>query len=378
MKFSLAAPLLAAAVMAACSAEPSTPESSSKSLLEILKDERIDRHIGIKPASATPDGAFTVYKFDPSSPARCVEGTPFYVSVRKGTSKNVMLYLQGGGACWDYDSCYVNSMAQTESSPLGDSRSKSGVFRADNPANPMADWNVVYASYCDASVWSGDADIAYMPTEKDQLARYPKGRTTYHHGLANLSAAVTIVKDQFKDAPKIVVTGSSAGGYGTLMGFMVVRSQFPTTPLYVINDAGPWLMNPDNHAMTDHALKNWGVEHFYPPGCAKCREQMYYIADWAMARDPLSRWALFSYDEDFTVGTLYLQYGGRYTDILFSETDYLHAQHAAQFNGYFLHGPVHTILWSAAYDTAEKDGVKLTTWISDMVTDSQDWKDLRH
>ena len=66
--------------------------------VEIAVRERIDRYMGTKPATATTNGDFTIYQFDPKSPARCIEGTPFYVSVRKGKSKNVMLYESPSGS----------------------------------------------------------------------------------------------------------------------------------------------------------------------------------------------------------------------------------------------------------------------------------------
>jgi hypothetical protein len=353
--------LVAAALGAGCAADAT--EDSRPSLLARLKAIGLDRHMGIAPAKTTVMGAYTVYEFDPKTAARCLEGTPFYVTVSKGTSANVMLYLQGGGGCWNYDSCYDAKTAQTTSSPM--TTETGGIFNRAAANNPLKDYNVVFASYCDGSVWSGDADQVY------------NGRTTYHHGLANVSAAITLLKKEFPNPAKLVVAGSSAGGYGTLVGSLATRSQFPTTPLYVLNDAGPWLLNPDNHNMTDNAKKNWGVTQLFPPECPKCQEQMYYIAEWAMNRDAHSRWGLFSFDNDLTIGTMYLQYGGRFTQVLLDETDGMVARHPGQFSGYFLHGITHTILWNDDALTAEKDGVSLMTWIDQMVNDSPAWGDHR-
>lgn len=355
-------PLLFALPLSACSAE--NVEIEEAPLVQILAELGIDRYIGIEPATSIDEGGYGVHRFAVSSPARCLEGTEFVVTTHDGSSPNAMLFLEGGGACWDYESCYEAPVAKHESGAVNWA-DLHGILDAAEPANTLRDWNVVYASYCDGSIWSGDADIDYG------------GKLTYHHGLANLSAAVTLLKKKYPNPPKIVVSGSSAGGYGTLMGYMVVRSQFPTTPIYVINDSGPWLLNPDKPEMTEAALEHWGVRQFFPPGCPKCQEQMYYIADWAMNRDRDSRWGLFSFENDFAIGTFYLSYGGSYPAILDAITAGLRDRHPGRYNAYLLRGSTHTIFTSSAYYEAERDGVRLNDWVEAMVSDDRAWRDVR-
>jgi hypothetical protein len=62
----------------------------------------------------------------------------------------------------------------------------------------------------------------------------------------NLSAAVTAMRAAFPNPGMIVVSGYSAGGYGTFAGYGVTRVAYPDTPIVTFNDSGPGLQNPDD------------------------------------------------------------------------------------------------------------------------------------
>ena len=52
------------------------------------------------------------------------------------------------------------------------------------------------------------------------------GTPTYPHGLYNLSAAVSLLQREVPAPDRIVVSGSSAGGFGTYTGYGVTRVAF--------------------------------------------------------------------------------------------------------------------------------------------------------
>src|SRR5581483_5938114 len=152
------------------------------------------------PSRETQTGAWKNVFFDPASEqAICLNGSEYEVSVHRGTSKDVMLYLQGGGACWDYLTCHVVKTATTNANGAVET----GIIDLSDPRNPFRDFNIVYGAYCDGSVFTGDATVDY------------NGIRTFHHGLWNLSVAGDAVRRQCPEAARIVVAGSSAGGYGT-------------------------------------------------------------------------------------------------------------------------------------------------------------------
>ena len=74
--------------------------------LDRLHSMGVDKYIGLEPTAETTqtidNSTWEVYYYDPSSPARCFNGKQYIVSLHRGDPQKVMLYLEGGGACWDY------------------------------------------------------------------------------------------------------------------------------------------------------------------------------------------------------------------------------------------------------------------------------------
>ncbi len=328
--------------------------------LTTLHQMGIDKYIGIQPTTETTDGNWDVYYYDPSSPARCFNGNQYIVSLHRGDPKKVILYLEGGGACWSYDTCYKTPMAKSSANPpeIG------GFLDTSNPKNPFKDYSIVYASYCDGSVWSGDNDISY------------NGVMTYFHGFANLSAAVTLMKENFINPDKILISGSSAGGYGTFMGYLVTRTQYPFTTLDVINDSGPGLSNP-NSSMLETTTTAWNLNKIMPADCPKCKEQMTYLIDWTLDRDQKVYFGLFSYYNDVIIGTVFLNLSGPdYKKLLLSVTDEIHNNHPEHFKRFFVNGSMHTILELSSYYTGKANGTYFSQWTADMMTDTSAWHDI--
>src|SRR5437870_1320791 len=72
-------------------------------------------YLGVQePSGSAQRGEWTEFYFDPArQEAVCLTGEQFQVNVRHGSSDQVLLFLQGGGACWDYLTCYVLNTATT-------------------------------------------------------------------------------------------------------------------------------------------------------------------------------------------------------------------------------------------------------------------------
>jgi hypothetical protein len=352
-------------LLSACAGESDPPvvQTRSYSLAEVGAELGFEKYLAITPVTETTLGNITAFTYDNRGPARCRFGTPYVVSVRKGTSPNVMLYLQGGGACWSEDTCYIHPIATDHAEPLSAADASRGVFSSAD-GNPFKNWSVVFAAYCDGSMWMGDADVVYG------------SQSIAHHGLANATAAVALLKSEFPSPAKLVVAGSSAGGYGTLAGYIVARTVFPHTKMYVLNDSGPWVLNRDNPDMTEGILAKWNfwnAEAFMAPACAACRIDLFRIASWAMTEDPDTRWGLFSYDRDFVIAELYMKYGNHFADVLHGTIDFLEPRHPGQFHAFVASGSSHTLLMTDAVFEKTFDDDKLSDWIGLMISDSAAW-----
>ena len=91
----------------------------------------------------------------------CIYNTPYHFFVKRGSVNKLLMYYQGGGACWEQKTCQI-PICDSEVNPAGgDNPNNSfGTGFADltNPENPFKDWNIVFVSYCTCDVHFGDSD----------------------------------------------------------------------------------------------------------------------------------------------------------------------------------------------------------------------------
>lgn len=336
---------------------------ASPSIVDELEAAGVGRFLGIAPASmmTSPNGIWEEYFYDPAAEqAICIRGGRYQVELRRGTNDKVLLYLEGGGACWNKATCIDSPTAKLTADPFFGA----GIFEFDNPDNPFRDWNIVYAPYCDGSVFSGDNIADYGGTQ------------AYHHGMQNVSAAVTLLRDQFPDPEQIVVAGSSAGGYGTFSGYGVARVAFPDTPIVVLNDSGPGLQNPDATSDVQDRLDNWNFAQFVPESCEGCTTQTTYLTEWALERDLPLRVGYFSALQDGVISNFLELDGPGYEALLRQVTDDLRSRQSERFKRFFVQGSIHTVLELPSFFTTEIEGTSIRDWTADLLVDGPAWQDL--
>lgn len=351
--------------------------------LSELHDAGVDKYIGqFTPDSSTDVGdGWTKHTFDPDggNGPICIAGTPYSVFTRAGNPSNLLIFEQGGGACWqDFYNCNVLSEAQE---PPTD---RVGIWDFDSPDNPFADYSIVYMPYCDGSVFSGDNDV-YDPAFGVAIGE-PAAVFRFHRGLRNQTAGMDVAKATFPNAHRITVAGSSAGGVG-VAGFapFLVRFVFGNIPkLTVFNDAGPVATNLD--AVDDIAARqaDWQFDQFYPASCTECDAfgQATAIIDWRLDNDSTIREAFYETDGDGT-NRFFLDLlppnGTQqdYRDLILTEHGLLNAAHPLRYKRFIVSGDVsHTALQTPLFYTQEVDGVRLNEWTGDFLVPTPFWVDL--
>jgi hypothetical protein len=343
--------------------EPVPPRAEPTALQSI--GVGVSRYLGaILPNAAHQQDGWTQYRYDlapirPAGPA-CLGGQAYQVDIRRGVTNKVLLYLEGGGACWDALTCWRARTAKlTAGAAWG-----GGVLAFENPANPFRDWNVVYAPYCDGSVFSGDNVMRYH------------GRRTYHHGLQNLSAAIGLARREFPDPDVLVIGGTSAGAYGTFVGYRLSRVAFPRARILILNDSGPGLDAPGDPAASALRKANWKYIQDLPPGCPRCRKQYTAMWDWALQRDPMLRVASFSYLDDAVLRAFLNVDTAQFEDLLLAETGSVHTAHPDRFKRFYPRGTGHSVLQDPDFYTLSLDGTSLAGWTAAFLTNARAWRDL--
>lgn len=277
------------------------------------------------------DGVET-YTFDRSSGPRCLRDTDFTVSVRDKSSDTLLIFLQGGGACWS-DFCLAVEVA-------GDgipNRLEALDDTLDH--NPFRDFDLVYVPYCDGSLFSGDTAI------DDDGDGQPD---RHQFGLRNLSAALDVAVEQFPDPERIVLAGSSGGGYGTILGAVLVRLMWPDVPIDVVSDSGSGVARGAvEPTFVADLVAEWNAERFLPESCPDCIADGHLtpFVGWQLSQDPDLRVSLFSSYEDSVISRVFLA-----LDPLDFERD-LREQTAAlqqawpdRYSAFLIEGEAHTTL----------------------------------
>ena len=335
-----------------------------------LRAKHVDKYIGKAPltnTSVNADGD-TVYSFVGGDAALasdgpiCYLGAPYDVVVHDAHSDNLLIFLEGGGACW--------STLCSATTTAGTAIPKSGILAEDPPNNPVGDWNIVFAPYCDGSVFAGDNDMIGTG-----------GAHWHFRGLANLTAAVDVAKKVFPNPKRILLAGSSAGGYGTLTGTGVTRLEYPNTELDVFNDAGLGLSNPNDPSMLATVKQDWKFDQFIPDSCTECQTgQETAIIGWGLQADPTLRISGFSSYGDAVIGGVFLGLQpADFKPLLLSETSKVHDQFPTRFERFFIDGTQHTVLQTpngmgVGYGDAV-DGISVEQWLTKMLARDAGWTD---
>jgi hypothetical protein len=305
----------------------------------------------------------------------CDDGTPTGIGVNlSDKSQDLLIFLMGGGACWDYESC-VTSSTSTHG-PFGSKQfdGTKGLFGLggilDRKAkSPFAGYNLVFVPYCTGDVHAGD-----------KVTRYEDGagkmKDFHHKGQPNLVAFLKRLAATVKSPSKLVVSGSSAGGFGAALNYDLIRRYFPKARGYLIDDSGPPMIGEAIPLeLHDKWYDAWGLEQTLTPLCPDCKRDFATLVPILAKKYQGDRMALLSNNQDSVIRGFF----GQQSAMLFQMNLYAMADQVItpqpNFRYYFTAGTGHTFLFSPGLTTVK--GVRLPDWLNKMGSDDADWKSVR-
>jgi len=225
-------------------------------------------------------GEWTYYEV---AGAVCRDGSPAGYYIRPGSSKNLMIFLNGGGVCYDDFFCGINPPNVNSSLPgetllaasldiisgallpVRQQPTDNGIFKKD-AQNPVGDWSMVYVPYCTGDVYGGTKANASVPKaallEPQQFVGYRNiGLFLEHFGKPYKGAA-----------DKVLLTGSSAGGFGTLLNFDRTQDFFgDDSTVYAVTDSGiPFRDEFLEPCLQKEWRELWGLNDALPKDCKGC------------------------------------------------------------------------------------------------------------
>jgi hypothetical protein len=208
--------------------------------------------------------------------SRCGDGSDYAFTMRLAPAgfpvENVVVHMSGGGFCADGPGCAAKDPdlfeAMTDTLPNG------GMMSSTNATNPFQNWTKVGLPYCTQDLHIGGG----VPTVYPEI-------TVHRYGALNIRAAMSYVRDVLwasmdaedpqgyrADRPRMVFSGSSAGGYGAAYNYH-----------WVLDDLG-WIHStsvPDAALAMDNGTPagvitiggitlpptGWNTLPFLPPYC---------------------------------------------------------------------------------------------------------------
>ncbi len=194
----------------------------------------------------------------------CSSGTPWVYFVRRGTVNKLLVYYQGGGACWDYLTCgAIKTFKQTAGAGDNPANATRGFANLQNPENPFRDWHVVFVPYCTGDVHWGDRTVEHVFTPVGGEPDPSLGKVTIQHrGFVNAQVAEKFAREHFVNPDEVFVTGSSAGSYGAILnGLYLMEKVYPSSPFAVLGDAGNGVVP---QAFLENEISKWGIEENLP------------------------------------------------------------------------------------------------------------------
>jgi hypothetical protein len=227
----------------------------------------------------------------------CGNGVATGIGVSISTrSKDVLIYLMGGGACWNALTCQfaATNIAEgyTSASFAADTTTRAPPFNRTNTNNPFKDMSYVFVPYCTGDVHAGDA-VQNYPSPTPQIP----ARTVHHKGGKNMEAFLLRLKDTFPDAERVFVSGSSAGAFGAQLNYERVAATWPNAQVHVFADCGQ-MINPQGNLLTEW-VTNWGMQ--IPADCTGCASDFAKFPAYLHGKYPNRRFGLLAYTQDGTL-----------------------------------------------------------------------------
>lgn len=176
------------------------------------------------PLDTLETGIWNVIK--PGGETVCSDGSEYSFFVRPvEDSEKLMIYFQGGGACWNAFTCAGQFYDKTVGTPETELNSYNGIFNYAHPENPMTEYSTVFIPVCTGDVHVGDATVKYS----DRL-------TVQHKGAVNAQAALDWTYANYDSPAEIAVIGTSAGAIGSIYFAPQVMAQYPDAQILQFAD----------------------------------------------------------------------------------------------------------------------------------------------
>jgi hypothetical protein len=295
----------------------------------------------------------------------CDDGSPTGFAVNRGTGDDLVVYFLGGGACWDYTTCFV--LNSTVHGPFGAAQWASaapginvGPFDRAHAGNAFRASTYVVIPYCTGDMHAGRNVASYTGGIGDT-------RMVHHMGRENAELVLARLVATWPNPSRVVVSGTSAGGYGATFNYDLYRRAFSSAKMALVADAGPLLEgNGIPAALRSAWYTNWKLGDVVTPLCPACTNDLSNLYSSLAMRHPRDRMALLSALTDPVV-SIYFMLALDQFEASLRATVKDRFDPTPNIRPYLLSGTQHGLLPTTT--TTTSGGILLESWLDAMVND---------
>jgi hypothetical protein len=250
--------------------------------------------------ATTPAADRTWTKVVPGDDCECADGSEFAFWERRANPTKVVFFLDGGGACFDAETCAFTGLGAGgeeyyDWSIFGeDPAREGGIFDFARADNPFLDYSFVYVPACTGDAHLGDVTREYSPD-----------LTVEHKGFVNGTAALDYVAENYPDAAQVVVVGKTVGSIAAPVYGGLAADLLPDAQVTVFGGQSGHI--PDDPDLYAELAEQWGTYDNMP--------------DWDINEGLTAR--------DWGPQRFWIQAGLHDPDIVFARFDYAYDRNAA-------------------------------------------------
>jgi hypothetical protein len=317
----------------------------------------------VVPPITAPSEAWT---WVPIDGMQCADGSPTGVGVNlTDRSQKIMIYLQGGGACWDATTCFTVMSAThitggygaaeftTEIASVG----QSYLFQR-TADNPFKDASWIYVPYCTGDLHAGAATATYNDAT---------GAHVVHHvGRINAATVFARAAATRPTADTVWLVGVSAGGFGVAFDFAAARAAWPSGIAFRgLADSAPLVQMESTRWAAMQA--SWGLQ--FPAGCTGCATDLGALpAALRGLMRPTDRYGLLANTQDQTISTYFALTGPALATAIAAEQAAMPAGSGQA--AWLINGTSHVVLSNPAQIAG---GESAQAWIAQWATADAAW-----
>lgn len=300
----------------------------------------------------------------PAAGCRCADGSEFAFWEHRADPSKVVVFLNGGGVCWDTRTCaFTGERGESDfydwSSEGVEPENRAGLFDITRSDNPFAGYSFLYVSSCTGDAHLGNASRVYSPE-----------LTVEHRGFVNGTAALDHLAAHYPGATRVVVVGKTAGSVAAPIYGGLVADRLPKAKVTVFGaQSGAWPDHPGFN--TDILGARWSAYDAMPAWAVDGLA----VRDWGVPRfwsqagrhDPRLVLARFDYAFDPNAASELTPWS---TGSLLATIDANEAAIEAagvRLHSYTVPGADHQLFERDKFYTITVNGVRLVDWLEDLI-----------